>query len=95
MLTDFYLTRFPTAKREFQNRFETCSRYSHTYELNKKKVKEKKKHDVEASMKYAVNLMFTKMQATQGFDLFGKRVVVAMIKELKKLQGVPMPGKNL
>ena len=29
-LTYFYLTRFPTAKSKFQNRFETRSRYSHT-----------------------------------------------------------------
>ena len=29
-LTYFYLTRFPTAKSEFQNRFETRSRYSHS-----------------------------------------------------------------
>ena len=29
-LTYFYLTRFPTEKSEFQTRFETCSRYSHT-----------------------------------------------------------------
>ena len=29
LLTYFYLTRFPTEKREFQNRFETHSRYSH------------------------------------------------------------------
>ena len=29
-LTYFYLTTFPTAKNEFQTKFETCSRYSHT-----------------------------------------------------------------
>ena len=29
-LTYFYLTRFPRAKSEFQTRFETRSRYSHT-----------------------------------------------------------------
>ena len=29
-LTYFYLTRFPTAKSEFQTGFETRSRYSHT-----------------------------------------------------------------
>ena len=29
-LTYFYLTRFPTAKSEFQTRFETRSRYSHS-----------------------------------------------------------------
>ena len=29
-LTYFYLTRLPTAKSEFQTRFETRSRYSHT-----------------------------------------------------------------
>ena len=30
LLTYFYLTRFPTEKSEFQNIFESCSRYSHT-----------------------------------------------------------------
>ena len=30
LLTYFCLTRFPTAKSEFQNRFETRSTYSHT-----------------------------------------------------------------
>ena len=30
LITYFYLTRFITAKNEFQNRFETRSRYSHT-----------------------------------------------------------------
>ena len=30
----------------------------------KNEVKENKAYDVEASMKYAVNVMFTKMQAT-------------------------------
>ena len=37
----------------------------------KNEVKENKRYDVEASMKYDVNLMFTQMQATQGFNLFG------------------------
>ena len=32
----------------------------------KNEVKEKKTYDVEASMKSAVNLMFTQIQATQG-----------------------------
>ena len=31
-------------------------------------------------MKSAVNIMFTKIQATQGFNLFGERVVAVMIK---------------
>ena len=55
--------------------------------MNKKKneVKEKKKYDVEASMKSTVNVMFTQMQATLGFNLFGESVVAAMIKELKQL----------
>ena len=33
-LTYFYLTRFPTAKSEFQTRFETRSRYYHTVKFN-------------------------------------------------------------
>ena len=46
----------------------------------KNEIKKKKTYDVEASMKSAVNVMFTQMQATQGFNLFGKRAVAAMIK---------------
>ena len=46
----------------------------------KNEVKEKKTYDVETSMKSAINVMFTQMQATQGFNLFGEHVVSAMIK---------------
>ena len=63
-----------------------------TYDDVKKKVQflmdekkyEKKKNtfDVETSIKAAVNVIFTQMQATQGFKLFGDRTVAAMIKEL-------------
>ena len=58
----------------------------------KNEVKENKTYDVEASMKYSVNVTFTQMQATRGFNLFGERAVSVMIKELKKLEEVPMPG---
>ena len=49
----------------------------------KNESKEKKTYDVEAFMKYAINIMFTQIQDKQGFHLQGKRVVVSMIKELK------------
>ena len=39
--------------------------------------------------------MFTHMQGTQGFKLFGKRAVTAMVKELKQLEHGPMPGKRV
>ena len=35
LLTYFYLSRFPTPKCELQNIFETRSRYSHNYVLDK------------------------------------------------------------
>ena len=46
-------------------------------------------------MKSAINVMFTQMQATQGFNLFGERTVTAMIKELKQLEERAMPGKKI
>ena len=51
----------------------------------KNEVKEKKKHDVESSIKSYVNVMFTQMQATCGFNLFGERAVASTIKELKQM----------
>ena len=45
----------------------------------KNEVKENKKYDVEASIKSAVNVMFTQMQATRGFNLFGEHAVATMI----------------
>ena len=36
--------------------------------------------------------MFTQMQPTRGFKLFGEPTVAAMIKELKQLEEGPMPG---
>ena len=65
--------------------------------IYKKKHETKKKNtfDVEMSIKAAVNVMCTQMQATQGFKLFGERAVDAMITELKKLEEGPMPGKKL
>ena len=50
--------------------------------MDEKKHEAKKKNtfDVETSIKAAVNVMFTKIQATQGFKLFGERSVAAMIK---------------
>ena len=61
----------------------------------KNEAKEKKTHDVKAYMKSAVNVMFTQMQATQGFNLFGERAVATMTKEPKQLEEVPIPGKKL
>ena len=46
----------------------------------KNEVKENKIYDVEVSIKSAVNVIFTQMQDTRGFNLFGERVVVTMIK---------------
>ena len=65
--------------------------------MDKKKHETKKKNafDVEMSIKAAVNVMFTQMQATRDFKLFGERAVAAMIKELKHLEEGPMPGKKV
>ena len=46
-------------------------------------------------MKYAVNVMFTQIQVTQGFNLFRERKVDTMIKELKQFEEGPMPGKKI
>ena len=56
--------------------------------MDKKKHETKKKNtfDVETPIKAAVNVMFTQMQATRGFKLFGERAVAATIKELKQLE---------
>ena len=51
--------------------------------------------DVETSIKAAVSIMFTKMQATLCFRLFRERAVAAMIKELKQLEEVRMPEKKV
>ena len=51
-------------------------------EEQKHETKKKNTFDVETSIKAAVNVMFTQMQATQGFKLFGERAVAAMIKKL-------------
>ena len=55
--------------------------------MYKKKHETKKKNtfDVETSIKASVNVMFTQMQATRGFKLFGERAVDAITKELKTL----------
>ena len=42
--------------------------------------KKKNTFDVETSIKDAVNLMFTQMQATRSFKLFGERAVASMFK---------------
>ena len=50
--------------------------------IDEKKHETKKKNsfDVETSIKASMNVMFTQMQATRGFKLFGERAVAAMIK---------------
>ena len=65
--------------------------------MKKKNHETKKKNtfDVETSIKASVNVMFTQMQATRGFKLFGERALAAMIKELKQLEEVPIPGKKV
>ena len=50
----------------------------------KNEVQKVKTYDVEAFMKSIVNLMFTQMKATQGFNLFGECMLDAMIKWLKQ-----------
>ena len=52
---------------------------------NKNEAKKKNKFDLETSIKAAVNVMSTQMQATRGFKLFGEPAVAAMIKEFKQL----------
>ena len=42
---------------------------------NKHDTKKKNTFDVETSIKAAVNVMFTQIQATRGFKLFGERAV--------------------
>ena len=65
--------------------------------MDEKKHETKKKNtlDVETCIKAAVNVMFTQMQATRGFKLFGERAVAAMIKEQKQLEDGPIPGKKV
>ena len=50
----------------------------------KNEIKKKKTYDVEASMKSAVNVMFTQTKTTRDLNSFGERAVAATIKELKK-----------
>ena len=64
-------------------------------EENKHETEKNNTFDVETSIKSSVNVMFTKIQATRGFKLFGERAVAAMIKELKQLEEGPMPGKKV
>ena len=61
----------------------------------KHETKKKNTFDVETSIKASVNVMFTQMQATRGFKLFGERAVAAMIKELKELEEASMPGNKI
>ena len=65
--------------------------------MKKKNHETKKKNtfDVETSIKVSVNVMFTQMQATRGFKLFGEHAVAATIKKLKQLEEGPMPGKKV
>ena len=44
-------------------------------------------------MRMATNFVFTHMQDTTGFNLFGQKVVAEMFKELKQLEQVLMPEK--
>ena len=37
--------------------------------------------------------MFTLMQATKGFNFFGENTLVAIIKQLKQLYKLSIPGK--
>ena len=62
---------------------------------SKNEVKDKKTYDVEASMKSSVNLMFTQMKATQGFNLSRERAMADTIKEFKKLKEGSMTGEKV
>ena len=46
-------------------------------------------------MRIATNAIFTQMQATTGFNIFGENSVAAMLKELKQLEHGPIPGKHV
>ena len=46
-------------------------------------------------MRIATNAIFTQMQATNGFKLFGDNSVAAMLKELKQLEHGPIPRKRV
>ena len=64
--------------------------------LMTEKLKEHEKEvDARDALKLAVNVMFTQMQATLSFKLFGAKSVAAMVKELKQLESGPMPGKKV
>ena len=41
--------------------------------------------DVKASMKAATRVMFTQLGASKVIKIFGKRVIAAIVKELKQL----------
>ena len=45
-------------------------------------------------MLVATNTIFTQMQATTGFNIFGYKTVAAILKELKHLEHGPMLGKH-
>ena len=51
--------------------------------------------DVENGMRRATQVLFTQMSATKGIKLFGERAIAAIVKELKKLEYGPMPGKKV
>ena len=50
---------------------------------------------VETGMKMATKAIFTQMQATTGFKMYGEEAIAAMFKELKQLEHGPMPGKRV
>ena len=50
---------------------------------------------VQTGMAIATKCLFTQMQATTGFKLFGEKAIAAMFKELKQLEHGPMPGKQV
>ena len=41
----------------------------------------------------AVKFVFTQMHATKGFNFFGENTLVAIIKQLKQLYKLSIPGK--
>ena len=64
--------------------------------MSKEKEKDNKiLFSFETGMKMATKAIFTQMQATTGFKIYGERAIAAMFKELKQLEHGPMPGKRV
>ena len=54
-----------------------------------------KAYSRQTEMVAATKIMFTQMQASFGFKLFGEKAIAAMVKELKQLEFGPMSNKKV